>query len=389
MKIDGLKLLYVCNDFPYPPMHGGLVDMWNRVQALHQLGVQLDVIATVKEEPGAEALKTVKDQVRTLHLVKRKSLFSGLFHWKPVQVKIRSGLNSLHIGQDYDFLLMQSEFVTEILRNPTIRWRKSIIRVDNDEYVYQMRTAKEERSLARKLYYFQEAFRIKSHTTKSFREADMLWFVSHEDLTSFRNASGDNNYSRSLFMPTAVDLSKMSRPNLSGKNVLFVGSLWNPLNKAAVEWYIANVHPGLADVAGYSLTIAGSTRGKDCDWLRTITSQFSNINIALDVDDLTSLYNDSALFVNPMQSGAGVKLKTVEAGVRGLPILSSSVGAEGTGLVPNVHFIQANNSEEFGAGVRRLLDDKILAAEMVGRCQQFLVENYDQARVLHNALGMV
>ena len=35
-------------------MHGGLLDMWNRIQDLVQLGAQVDVIATVKELPSLE-----------------------------------------------------------------------------------------------------------------------------------------------------------------------------------------------------------------------------------------------------------------------------------------------------------------------------------------------
>lgn len=389
MKSDELNLLYVCHSFPFPPTSGGQVDVWYRIQALHKLGVLLDVIVTVKEEPDAAILKTVKEQVRSLRLIKLKSLKSGLFHWKPVQVVIRDELRSIRIDKEYDVLLMQSEFVTEILRNRTIKWHKSIIRVENDEYFLHLRTVMAERSLARKLYFLQDLLQLKVHSAVALRDADLLWFISRDELTHFRNQSGLRARGHQIFLPCAVDLGLMNRPSLRGKKVLFVGSLWSPLNRVAVEWYISSVHPKLADLVGYRLLIAGSTHGYDCSWVRTITSHFSNVDIFVDVDDLSSIYNDSALFVNPMQSGAGVKLKTVEAGVRGLPILSTSVGAEGTGFVPDVHFMLANNSREFCAGVRRLLNDKPLAAGMVERCQEFLLENYDQVRVLREALEML
>jgi glycosyltransferase involved in cell wall biosynthesis len=386
MKASELKVLYVCNDFPFPPMHGGLVDMWNRVLALNALGVTLDLIATVKEMPMDVALERVQDKVRNLHIMKRKSLQAGLLHWKPVQVVIRSQLRSLQINEDYDFVLMQSEFVTEILNNPTIKWRKIIIRVDNDEFAYQIITAKEEGNFVRKLYYLQEAVRIKMHSIVSFRSADMLWFVSHDDLTKFRKGPGLEARERSLFVPTAVDLGLMNRPSLEGKKALFVGSLWNPLNRSAVEWYLTNVHSLLDDYDGYRFVIAGSTRGKDCTWLKLMVSPFTNVELHLDAGDLGPIYSESALFVNPMQSGAGVKLKTVEAGVRGLPIISTRVGVEGTGLVQDDHFILATSAHEFVAGVKMLLNDKSFSTSMVQRCQEYLSENYDQVRVLRRAL---
>jgi glycosyltransferase involved in cell wall biosynthesis len=386
MKSDELRVLYVCHDFPFPPMHGGLVDMWNRVQALNHLGVQLDLIATVKEEPGAAALNIVQRQVRSLRLIKRKSFKSGLFHWKPMQVAIRNELRAIRIDKEYDFVLMQTEFVTEILQNRTIKWYKSIIRVENDEYSYHIQTAKAQRSLARKLYFLQEALRIKIHSAKALRLADVLWFISHKELTHFRIQSGLGASGRQIFMPSAVNLGLMDRPHLGCKKVLFVGSLWNPLNKAALEWYILNVHPKLANLSDYEFVIAGSSQGKNCDWLRDLVSHFSNIEIIFDANDLSSVYRECALFVNPMQSGAGVKLKTVEAGVRGLPILSTAVGAEGTGFLPDVHFKLATSSLEFSSGVRELLENPRIAASMVERCQEFLLENYDQMRVLRREL---
>jgi len=156
-----------------------------------------------------------------------------------------------------------------------------------------------------------------------------------------------------------------------------------------LEWYISNVHAKLIDIADYRLVVAGSSLGSNCEWLNILASHSTNINIYYDVKDLSSIYNSSALFVNPMQCGAGVKLKTVEAGVRGLPILSTSVGVEGTGFIPNIHFMLADNAQEFCLGVRSILDDKALAAGMVERCQKYLQENYDQKTVLKKALEML
>lgn len=74
MQLTGTKILYICHDFPYPPMHGGLLDMWNRIQDLVQLGAQVDVIATVKELPPPEALRAVEEKVHSMDLIVRKPL---------------------------------------------------------------------------------------------------------------------------------------------------------------------------------------------------------------------------------------------------------------------------------------------------------------------------
>ena len=121
MQINGTKILYVCNDFPYPPMHGGLLDMWNRIQELVQIGVELDVIATVKEPPAPEALRAVAEKVHSLDLLVRKPLKHGLLSFQPVHVAIRAGLRHIKLCSEYDSVIMQTEFTAEILRNPSLK----------------------------------------------------------------------------------------------------------------------------------------------------------------------------------------------------------------------------------------------------------------------------
>jgi polysaccharide biosynthesis protein PslH len=389
MEFNDVKILYVCNDFPFPPMHGGLVDMWNRIEALHRLGVTVDLVVTVKEEPPQSALKEVSRKVRSVHILTKARLRAGILHWEPVQVAIRRGLRKVALHAEYDAVLLQSEFVTEILKNPTIRWGQSIIRVDNDEYAYQIESARAEPSLLRRLYFLQEALRVRMFSYAAFRKVDALWFVSHDDLEKFTSARGSGNRPAIHFMPTAVNLRLLDRSPHLGSRVLFVGNLWNPLNRAAVEWYLSNVHRLLDDFPGYVFRIAGSARGKPLDWLHELTGQQKNIELIVDAEDLTPVYAESTVFVNPMQYGAGVKLKTVEAGIRGLPIVSTFIGAEGTGMQPDVHYRLATSASEFARGIRDLIHHREQATSLVRECQTYLMEQYDAEKALRRALASV
>ena len=59
--------------------------------------------------------------------------------------------------------------------------------------------------------------------------------------------------------------------------------------------------------------------------------------------------------VNPMHHGAGVKLKIINAIEFGLPVVSTSVGKEGTGLDNAVHLHVADTAEDFMKAIRHLL----------------------------------
>ena len=51
INIAKTRILVVCPDFVYPPNHGGRVDIWNRIKALNKLGVCVDIVCTVKNQP--------------------------------------------------------------------------------------------------------------------------------------------------------------------------------------------------------------------------------------------------------------------------------------------------------------------------------------------------
>jgi glycosyltransferase involved in cell wall biosynthesis len=115
-------------------------------------------------------------------------------------------------------------------------------------------------------------------------------------------------------------------------------------------------------------------------------SQHSNIAAHFDPEDLTPFYRSSAVFVNPMQNGAGVKLKTIEAALRGLPVVSTKTGAEGIGLVKDVHYKCANTPSDFAAQVSDVLRNRKMAHEIVRNAQEFLLDQYDQRKVLGRLL---
>jgi glycosyltransferase involved in cell wall biosynthesis len=47
------------------------------------------------------------------------------------------------------------------------------------------------------------------------------------------------------------------------------------------------------------------------------------------VEDLTDLYRECRLFVAPLPEGGGIKIKILEAMARGIPVVTTPIGAEG------------------------------------------------------------
>ncbi|NJR68251.1 MAG: hypothetical protein HC771_05940 [Synechococcales cyanobacterium CRU_2_2] len=64
-----MKITIVAMEIPYPPIHGGRVDIWRRIEAFEQLGVEVQLICWIPEEPKAEDLAVIYRSVKNLQLL--------------------------------------------------------------------------------------------------------------------------------------------------------------------------------------------------------------------------------------------------------------------------------------------------------------------------------
>ena len=97
-----MDILHVASDFPYPPHHGGRVDIWGRVRALADLGHRIHLVATVRNRPSPDELSVVQGRVAQLDLIERRSNLAGLLSSLPLQVSTRRGLRSVPLWPHYD-----------------------------------------------------------------------------------------------------------------------------------------------------------------------------------------------------------------------------------------------------------------------------------------------
>lgn len=380
-----LAILLVMRDFPYPTTDGSRVDMWNRALDLKAIGYSVDVIATFKEHPKPAELRVVQEKVDHLQIVRRKRGPRQMIASIPLQVESRKSLRSLQLRRAYDVLILESEHVGTILDNPQLKVRSKILRLQNKEsdYFRQLRLAT--RSLWRKAFYLMEEKRFVRYTAKLIKLCDILWFVSSQELAKFRELD-PQSAKHTLFVPPSVDLSHMSQQPLISNRVLFLGSLGLPNNEHAVTWLLEKVHPLLLGREGYLLQIAGNTMGAPLKDLRELISRTKKTEFIENPSCVDYLYSDSSVFVNPMLQGAGVKLKTIEAIRFGLPVVSTSIGVEGTGLLNEEHVLIADTSEAFAKAVGRLLDDRKFAARLVQRAQSYLRTSFDGQRIMRASI---
>ena len=137
------------------------------------------------------------------------------------------------------------------------------------------------------------------------------------------------------------------------KDLLFVGGFNHTPNVDAIKWFIQQVFPQVNDsLPDVKLHVVGSNMPADINDLgggNVIMHGF------LEDEQLDALYSSIRLSVVPLRYGAGVKGKVLESMHKGVPVVTTSIGAEG---IPKAEDCMCVSSiEDYGASVIRLYQD--------------------------------
>jgi GT2 family glycosyltransferase/SAM-dependent methyltransferase len=136
--------------------------------------------------------------------------------------------------------------------------------------------------------------------------------------------------------------------------LLFVGSS-HPPNVDALEFWRHAVAPCLREtLPGVVLDVVGEA----CRGLTGLRrSERSTLRLHGFVADLADFYDSRRIFVAPLRYGAGVKGKILEAMASGVPVVTTSVGAEGIEIEPGESALVADDPADLAEAVRRLYLD--------------------------------
>ena len=98
------------------------------------------------------------------------------------------------------------------------------------------------------------------------------------------------------------------------------------------------------------------------------------------VENLDTVFRESCAMIVPLLFGSGVKIKTLEALSRGLPVISTSFGVEGIPVTNNVNCVVENDIAKYPQLMLAATDISYnTAISRVAR--EFYFENYAQDRV--------
>ena len=219
-----------------------------------------------------------------------------------------------------------------------------------------------------------------------WRAADIVLYPSEEEAAIVREIAPSTNVK--AVVPYAFSGCEAAPEPAETLWILFVAGFGHPPNAEAAIWFASNVLPRVLEaVPEARLAIVGSHPTNEVVALRG-----PRVHVFPNVTDtaLADWYRQARVAVVPLLSGAGVKLKTVEALWHGLPVVLTPVGAQGLPDLPKI--VPVTNDPEVFAGELQdlLLDDhrwrQQSAAQMAYAHERF--SQSAQRRSLARALNL-
>jgi GT2 family glycosyltransferase/glycosyltransferase involved in cell wall biosynthesis len=154
------------------------------------------------------------------------------------------------------------------------------------------------------------------------------------------------------------------------KTMLFLGSFRHLPNQTALRWFLESVMPlVLGREPEAKLIVIGS----DPPPAHTIPDLGGAVEIHGFVADLAEPLTRYSVFVCPILSGSGIRVKLLEAFASGIPCVSTRIGAEGISAIDGEVCALADSPLEFAQRIVALLSDEDCATAMAGRARDYVM----------------
>ena len=301
--------------------------------------------------------------------------------YAPYQTSVQQHLADC--GGFYDAVIMYRPEIAELfLANVRLSCpnAKVIFNTVDLHYLRLQRQAEIEDSQALR----KESEEMKRREMYLMKNCDLTIILSQTEIALLKEEESLKD-SALIFLPLIVDVPGRTSNFKSRENILFVGGYNHPPNVDAVLYFVREVMPILRKKkAGLIFQVLGSNPPQE---IQNLASE--DIQIVGFVPTLDDYFNKVRLSVVPLRFGAGMKGKVVSSLAYGLPVVSSTLGIEGSGILADEHVLVADDPALFASKIIQLYEDQILWERLSNSGVDFANKNFSKESVLEKLVAIV
>lgn len=166
--------------------------------------------------------------------------------------------------------------------------------------------------------------------------------------------------------PNAIPYRHIPVRNKSN-SIVFSGNMRYRPNLYAVTWFHKSIWP---EIQNECPKVTWELIGKNPEYLPLSVRQDPSVQIIGPVEDAIEALAGARVAVAPLLVGSGTRFKIIEAWAAGVPVVSTTVGAEGLPGTGGDNLLIADTPREFAQSVCRLLASEDLCNRLAGNARQ-------------------
>lgn len=382
-----MHILFLTSRLPYPPHRGDKLKIFNlmsRLSRTHRLTL-LSFIQDPREEDYIPELRRFCSHIHLVHHPRWKSLAHCL-----------AALPGAHPFQVawYRSRLMQSTLAEVLASDPPDLVHTHLIRMapymemtgpwprllDLTDAVslYLERFLSQERHPLKRLLLREELRRMKRFEPV-IAGYDRALVCSDTDRDVLHARCPDASLGL-LYNGVDVDLFPIRTKEPSRPHLIFTGNMSYFPNADGAQRLVREIFPRIrAEIPDVTLSIVG---GNPPTSVRALAGH--GVTVTGFVEDIRAEYADSQVALSPVRFGAGTLNKVLEPLAMGLPVVSTSIGVEGLGLVRERDIFIADAPEDFARAVIRLLQNPDLRHQVGLSVAQRVRERFSWERIVED-----
>lgn len=306
-------------DIPYPANYGGVIDIYYRVQALHELGIKVILHCY---QYGREKSSELEKVTHKVHYYPRRTFRNPFYGRLPYIVATRNTSELLiNLKKDKHPILFEGLHCTYYLDHPELAKRFKVVRTHNVEHDYYKKLEEVEINFFKKYFFRIESERLKKHE-QILKHANLIAAISPSDLNHFKK-----KFENVIYLPAFHPNHELRSVNGSGEYALYHGNLAVGENDEAARFLVNEVFTNV----DMPFLIAGSNPSKEL--VKALeTSPNARLLNNLNSDEMLDYVRNAHVNVLPTFQNTGIKLKLVNALFLGRHCLANNLMVQNTGL---------------------------------------------------------
>jgi len=306
-------------DIPYPANYGGVIDVYYKLKALHDLGILIHLHCFEYGRQSSEKLNQICKSVT--YYPRKTNLLRGLSSM-PYIVKSRLSRTLIqNLLQDNYPILFEGIHTCGTCLDKRFEKRFIVFRPANIEHEYYAYLAQADTSLFKKTFHYLEAKKLK-HFEKKLKNINLILGISEADTQHFRTCLPQV---QAEHIPAFHAGTTLECKTGKGEYALYHGNLGVSENNKVVVYLLEEVFSKL----NYPIIICGKDPSKK---IRMLCDKLEHAQLIENPNDdhLFRLIQNAHIHVLPTFQASGFKLKLIHTLFNGRHILTNKEMLSGT-----------------------------------------------------------